>query len=129
MSEQNVELARRAADRFNAGDMSVSSEIFHPDIEFLARRSSVEGPYLGLAGIETFFADTFEVFEKFEFDFEYEALGEHVLAWGTIHVRAKGSGLETDIPAGGLFNFRDGKIVRWQDFGSREAALEAAETG
>jgi hypothetical protein len=25
-----------------------------------------------------------------------------------------------------LFEFRDGKIVRWEDFGSREKALEAA---
>jgi hypothetical protein len=25
-----------------------------------------------------------------------------------------------------VFEFRDGKIVRWQDFGSKDAALEAA---
>jgi hypothetical protein len=34
--------------------------------------------------------------------------------------------LETDIETGGLFDFRDGKIVRWEDFGSKEKALEAA---
>jgi hypothetical protein len=43
-----------------------------------------------------------------------------------IHVRARGSGIETDIPTGGIFDFRDGKIVRWEDFGSKEKALRAA---
>lgn len=49
-----------------------------------------------------------------------------MLAFGTIHVRAKGSGVETDIQTGGLFEFRDGRIVRWEDFGSKSKALEAA---
>jgi limonene-1,2-epoxide hydrolase len=31
-----------------------------------------------------------------------------------------------DIATGGIFDFRDGKIVRWEDFGSKEQALKAA---
>jgi ketosteroid isomerase-like protein len=127
MSEENVALVRRMVDAWNGGD--TSTEFFHPDVVFLPLRSSVEGPYRGLSGIESFIADTWEVFEKFEFDAEFSDLGEQVLAWGTIYVRAKGSGLETDVAAGGLFDFRDGKIVRWQDFGSKAAALKAAEAG
>jgi hypothetical protein len=61
-----------------------------------------------------------------QFRTEFEDLGDQVLVWGTIHVRAKGSGLETDIPMGGLYEFREGKIVRCEDFGSKEKALEAA---
>jgi limonene-1,2-epoxide hydrolase len=57
--------------------------------------------------------------------FEFADLGERVLAWGHIHVRARGSGIETDIESGGIFEFRDGKVVRWQDFGSKDKALEA----
>jgi hypothetical protein len=49
-----------------------------------------------------------------------------VLASGAIHVRARGSGVETDIQTGGLFEFRDGRMVRWEDFGSKTKALEAA---
>ena len=48
-----------------------------------------------------------------------------MLAWGSIHVRARGSGIETSIETGGLYEFRDGKIVRWEDFGSKDEALEA----
>jgi limonene-1,2-epoxide hydrolase len=85
----------------------------------------MEGGYRGLAGFESFIADTLEVFEKFEMRCEFADLGERVLAWGHIHVRARGSGIETDIESGGIFEFRDGKIVRWEDFGSKDKALEA----
>jgi limonene-1,2-epoxide hydrolase len=40
-------------------------------------------------------------------------------------VRARGSGIELDVPMGGVFEFRDGKIVRWEDFGSKEKGMEA----
>ena len=93
---------------------------------FLPLRAATEGAYRGLAGLQAFIDDTLEVFDKFEMHYEFTDLGERVLAWGTIHVRARGSGLETDIQTGGLFEFRDGLIVRWEDFGSKEKALEAA---
>jgi hypothetical protein len=48
-----------------------------------------------------------------------------VLTWGTIRVKAKQSGIDTDIPVGGVVEFRDGKIVRWQAFDSKEKALKA----
>jgi ketosteroid isomerase-like protein len=126
---KHVALVREVAADWNGGGWNVSPEAFHPEVEFLPLRSSVEGPYRGIAGVESFVADTLEVFETFEFDVEYEDLGDQVLAWGSIHVRAKGSGLETDVPTGGLFSFRDGKIVRFEDFGSKAAALKAAEVG
>jgi hypothetical protein len=58
--------------------------------------------------------------------YEFTDLGEQVLAWGSIHMRARGSGLETDVQTGGIAEFRDGKVVRWEDFGSKEKALKAA---
>jgi hypothetical protein len=73
---------------------------FHPDVEFLPLRAATEGAYLGIAGIERFVADTEEIFEKFEPHYEFLDLGERVLAWGTIHVRARQSGIDTDIPVG-----------------------------
>ena len=87
--------------------------------------SPTEGPYRGIAGLERFIADTEETFDKFEMHFELVDLGERVLAWGKLHVRARQSGIETDIPTGGVFEFRDQKIVRWEDFGSEDEALKA----
>ena len=127
ISKQNVELVRRSIDEWNRGEISEMSLHlhYHPDVEFLPRRSATEGVYRGIAGIDRFIADTQEVFEKFEFRYELVDLGERVLAAGEIHVRARGSGIETDIPSGGVCEFRDGKIVRWEDFGSKDKALKA----
>jgi ketosteroid isomerase-like protein len=127
MSEENVELLRELEEDWNRGETEVRADVWHPDVEYLPLRSATEGAYHGLSGIEAFVTDTLAVFEKFELiNFEYVGLGDRVLAWGSIHLRAKGSGLETDIESAGLFDFRDGKIVRWEDFGSKERALEAA---
>jgi limonene-1,2-epoxide hydrolase len=127
MSQENVELVRRLNDGVNRGEMSEIEphSFFHPDVEFLPLRAATEGAYRGIAGIERFVADTEEIFENFEPHYEFLDLGERVLAWGTIHVRARQSGIDTDIPVGGVFEFREGKIVRWQDFGSKEKALKA----
>jgi limonene-1,2-epoxide hydrolase len=125
MSQENVELVRSLQDDWNRGDTTADPDRVHPDLEFLPRRAATEGAYRGLAGLERFIADTLEVFEKFELHYEYADLGERVLAWGHIHVRARGSGIETDIEIGGVFEFRDGKVVRWEDFGSKDKALEA----
>jgi ketosteroid isomerase-like protein len=123
MSEENVELVRGLMERWNRGERDLS--LFHPDVEWLPLRTATEGAYRGIAGIERFIADTEQTFEKFELRQELLDLGERVLCWGPIHVRARQSGIETDIPTGGVFEFRDGKIVRWEDFGSKEKALKA----
>jgi ketosteroid isomerase-like protein len=127
MSQENVEIVRRAFDDWNRGEVSEMNirSAYHRDVEFLPLRAATEGVYRGVAGIERFIADTHEVFERFELYYELLDLGERVLAWGEIHVRARGSGIETDIVTGGVFEFRDGKILRWEDFGSKDKALEA----
>jgi hypothetical protein len=92
-------------------------------------RVATEGVYRGIAGIERFLADTEQVFDKFELRCELLDHGEQVLAWGTIHVRARSSGIETDIAIGGVAEFREGRIVRWEDFGSKDKALQAIGQG
>ncbi len=127
MSNENLDLLRRINDGTNRGEMSDMDfrAFFHPDVEFLPLRAATEGAYHGIAGIERFVADTEATFEKFEPHVEYLDLGERVLAWGTIHVRARQSGIDTDIPVGHVVEFRDGKIVRWQSWDSKEKALKA----
>lgn len=126
MSQENVELVRRLQSDWNRGKPTVDADAYDPGVVFLPRRVATEGQYRGLSGIEDFIADTFEIFDRFEMHFDFEDLGEQVLAWGTIHVRARGSGIETDIESGGLFGFRHGRVARWEDFGSKEKALEGA---
>ncbi len=126
MSQENVELLQRLQSDWNDGEPTVDASAYDPDVVFLPRRTATEGGYRGLSGIEDFITDTFEVFDKFEFHTDFKDLGDRVLAWGTIHIRARGSGIETVAEIGGLFEFREGRIVRWEDFGSKDKALDAA---
>jgi hypothetical protein len=105
VASANVELVSSFQAAWNRGEAIRLEDFCHPDVEFLPLRAATEGAFRGLAGLERFIADT--------------------LAWGVLHVRARASGIETDIESGGLFEFRDGKVVRWEDFGSKEEALAA----
>ena len=107
MSEENVKLLHELQDDWNRGERDFS-DAYHPDVEFLPLRAATEGGYYGLSGIEAWAADTSEVFDKFEMNFEFTDLGQRVLASGTIHVRARAAGGEYGHHTGGLFEFRDG---------------------
>jgi ketosteroid isomerase-like protein len=128
MSQENIELVRRVFEtpKVEEGDETELRSIFHPDVQWLPQRSGTEGAYRGIAGIEQFRADTEEVFEKFEVQYELLDLGERIVAWGKVAARVRERGIEADVPMGGVFEFRDGKIVRWEDFGSKKMALRAA---
>lgn len=108
-------------------DLCASLALLDPDVEWIPLRAGTEGAYRGHEGFRRFVADTWEAFEDYEPSFELEELPDgRVLAWGTVRVRGRGSGAETDVPVGGLFEVREGKVSRWEDFGSRERALAAA---
>jgi ketosteroid isomerase-like protein len=127
MSHENVEAFLEVNEAMRRGD--VEAVLRHVDEEgvLLAARSAVEGAYRGHNGVRRFMADNSENFEKFEPDFtDVRDLGDRVLGLGTIRVRGRGSGVETDIPAAGVATFNEkGKMVRWEDFRERHLALEA----
>jgi ketosteroid isomerase-like protein len=135
MSEQNMEVVRQlfdAAERFGDADaggreaLDAALNCLDPDLEWTPLRAATEGTYRGHQGFEQWLADTEESFESFETRSELRDLGGQVLAWGTLHVRGRGSGIDTEVPFGGIYDFRQGKILRWRDFGSKEQALKAA---
>ena len=128
MSQENVELFWEGVDAMRHGDTEAFVAGASEDVVWIAARSSVEGAYHGHEGIRRFLADNAENFEVYEPDFvEVRDLGEHrVLACGSFHIRARGSGVETTFPVAGIATFRDGKLARWEDFRDRRVALEAA---
>lgn len=112
----------------NEGDVDYVIQHSTEDVTILAARSAVEGPLEGHEGIRRFFADNVESFDIFRMAIEETRdLGDgRVLAFGTIHIRGNGGGVETDIPTAGITTFRDGKLSRWEDLRERSLALEAA---
>ena len=51
------------------------------------------------------------------------ATGPHVR---TIHLRARGSGIETDVPTAAIATWREGLLIDWKDYGDPAMAIEAA---
>ncbi len=127
MSQENVEAFLEINEALRRGDVEAVLRRVDEEGVFLAARSAVEGAYRGHDGARRFMADNSENFEKFEPDYpDVRDLGDRVLAIGTIRVRGRGSGLETDIPAAGVATFnKEGRLVRWEDFRERHLALEA----
>jgi ketosteroid isomerase-like protein len=127
MSQENVERFWEGIDAFRRGDVDAILDGVTEDVVWIAARSAVEGTYHGHAGLRRFLADNAENFEVFEPGFdEVRDLGDRVLAFGRFRIRARGSGVETDFPVAGIATYRDGKLVRWEDFRERRLALDAA---
>jgi ketosteroid isomerase-like protein len=127
MSQENVEMFLEGTNALRRGDIEPILDRVSEDVVWIAARSAVEGAYHGHEGLRRFVADNAENFEVFEprYD-EVRDLGDRVLAFGMFRMRARGSGVETTFPVAGIATYRDGKLVRWEDFRERRLALEAA---
>jgi ketosteroid isomerase-like protein len=127
MSDENVAQCREVLEAVNRGDAESLVEHAAPDVVWEPARAGTEGAFKGHEGLRAFIEDTEESFEEFKGSVsEIRGMGDRVLVVGTIRIKGRGSGIETDIPAAGIFTFRDGLLVRFKDYGERMAALEAA---
>jgi ketosteroid isomerase-like protein len=127
MSQENVEVTRRCDAAISRGDVDSFLLGIHPDVEFIPRRAAVQGTYHGHAGMRKYITENDESFDLFQVgNTEFRDLGDRVLAFGTVRVRGRESGAEVTHPTALLVAFQDGKIIRFEDFGERDAALEAA---
>jgi ketosteroid isomerase-like protein len=124
MSE-NVDLFLRGIEGLNRGE--IVAEILDPDFELVPLRAPITGSYRGLEGMRAFVADTADNFELFQISYdEVHDLGDRMVAIGSLRVRGKGSGVEVTTPSAVLVTFRDGKLLRSEDFGDRDKAMAAA---
>ncbi len=124
----NTDLFLRAAELVCSGDEAALIEITDESLELEPRRAATEGTFRGHDGVRRFLQDTHESFESFELDYtDLRDLGDgRVIALGMIHIRGRGSGVETDVPTAVIATFRDGRVVAFKDYGDRDGALEAA---
>jgi hypothetical protein len=52
-------------------------------------------------------------------------IGDVAVLVGRIHYRGKGSGMESDSPAGWMLKFRDGKVLCFRAFREPQTVLES----
>ena len=128
MSEQNTEVARRAFEAFNAGDVEGLVEASHPDCEWLPFRAQLEGEtYRGHDGVRRFFYDMQEDWREFQIELvEQREVGGRVLLVGHIEGLGRGSRVAVSSDAGFVMDFRDGRIVRVVSYSDPEQARREA---
>ena len=125
MSQEIVDVFRRGTEAINAGALEIES--IHPEVVFEPLRSRTEGAFVGHEGMRRFMADTEEMFEVFHASYpDVRDLGDSVLAIGSIRMRGKVSGVETDVPTAVIAEFRDGLLWRFKDYGDARSAMRAA---
>jgi ketosteroid isomerase-like protein len=127
MSEGNTAVFARIVEAVNRGDPDATCRLTAEDAIVIPRRAATEGAYVGHDGVRSWFDDNKATFEVFRLDYpDVRDLGDRVLAIGTVHIRGRGSQVETDVPSAGIATFSEGKATRWEDFGATTLALEAA---
>jgi hypothetical protein len=129
MSEENVELVRRAYDAFNRGDAEGMFADVAPELEYIATGAipGAGGVYRGTEQFGQFLDRWWGEFHETHVEVhELIDAGNQVLASLTFRGRGKQSGVETNWSLWQLWTLRDGKAVRGQGFADRDAALEAA---
>jgi ketosteroid isomerase-like protein len=130
MSEENVELTRRAFDAFARGDLDWVLETMDPDIEWAPAIAPILGvePVRGKEALRRFFTrDLVEAFDEFEAKpLSIEDLGDNVLVNIAYFARGRASGAPVSLQTFGLFVRRGGKTVSFRDYDTKAEALEAA---
>ena len=130
MSRENVEVVKALLAAFAERDFEAALACSHPEGEI--RPGLVGGPegavYRGSDGLRQFWADINAAWSEFRVEAdEFRDVGDRVIVLGRAHARGRQSGLSLTSPAAWLADMREGRVYRWQTFGSHEEALEAVE--
>ena len=128
MSHDNVEIVRRSVDHWNETGGESLWELFDPDIEFVLDPPAwLAGTYHGRAQLEWLISRLASLFDEFRYEVdELLPAGDLVVSLGGVRERGALSGA-SDVQKGcGVWELREGRIVRVRMYFDREEALEAA---
>jgi ketosteroid isomerase-like protein len=129
MSQENVEIVRRAIDAFSRGDLEGVLDDLSPESEFhpSGRFMDTQQVYRGRAGFVDFWTAFQAAWEEITISVErMEDLDDRVLTLGNFHGKGGGSGVEVNGEAAWLHTIQDESIVHVRSFATWKEALEAA---
>jgi ketosteroid isomerase-like protein len=129
MSDENVEVVRRAYEAMNKREFSRMPEFLDPDVEFdMSRNILNPDVYRGYAGVERLVGVVEDVWDDFRFEpQELIDAGDRVVAHIKISGKGRGSGVEAEMHVFNIWTLRHGKVARLEGgYRERAEALEAA---
>jgi uncharacterized protein len=129
MSQENVELARRASNAWNEGGAEAVLSYLDPEVEWHPPRESMEpGTYRGHAGVREYLGRLGEVFPEARIESVdvIDVNEERVISVIRVIARSEKFGTEIDAKWAWLIKVRDGKGIEVRTFTDRAQALEAA---
>jgi ketosteroid isomerase-like protein len=126
MSQENVEIAKEAVERFNRGDDTVFDDLYDTEAVWYSREDEPDtGVYRGseaIRGLARMWRDTFD---QAHFDIaEYFDAGEFVVAAGWVSVRSRGANTAVREPYTWLTKLRGGRIIEVREYRTKAEALE-----
>jgi ketosteroid isomerase-like protein len=127
VSQENVEIVRRAVAALNARDVDGYLACCTEDVELYTPLSSFEGAYHRRDGIEQWLVDVEDAAPDFHVDLlAVEAIGRRqVLAFAQMAITGRASGIPMTAETSNVYDLVDGKIKRTRVFLDRSAALKA----
>lgn len=128
MSEENVEIIRRAVDAVNRGDRDAAVADLSPDAEYIPSEAFPESRVRrGPEDVKEFLTWLWDEFEDARLDpHEFIDTGDKILVSTTISARGRQSGVEAAWDIWHVWEIRAGKVIRCQAFVSEDQAREAA---
>jgi ketosteroid isomerase-like protein len=127
MSHENRELALQLMRTLNERDAEGLIALADPEVQwhsFFAIGN--DGMYRGHDGTRQYVSDLADAWDIVRADVDDAlSVGDVTVLVGRLHYRGRGSGAESETPAGWMLKFRDGKVIRFRAFQEPEEALEA----
>jgi ketosteroid isomerase-like protein len=126
MSSANQDRLQRAYAAFNSGS-TPDWTLFDPAIQHDQTEGLfLDGVFYGHDGLRAALGEIEADWEGLNFEpEEYFEVGERLLVLIRMRARVRGSNAQLDAQIGHLWEFRDGRVVRWTVYGDRAAALRA----
>ena len=127
MSQENLEIVRRAITAINERDVDAYLALCNSDFELINPLAPIEGSNRGEEGIRAFFEGINEGARRFEIEVQrVQPLDDNrVLASLVLRIESEG-GFPLSQELTNLYELRGGKLSRVRVFRDRREALEAA---
>lgn len=129
MSQENVEVVRRALQAYAEEGLDAMAEFWDPDIDWRAAEGAIDdfGEMHGKAAVRSYLQDWVDMFDDLNLVAEElrDVGDDRVFAILRLTGRAKISGTDTDLRYAVVYTIGDGKVVRGREYLNPDEGLEA----